>query len=1185
MYNGCMASNRDFAHLHVHTDYSLLDGAAKISKLVAEVAAQKQSAAAITDHGYLFGAFEFWKAAKAAGVKPIIGVEAYMTPGTSRFDHSRVLWGNESQRSDDVSARGAYTHMTLLSENNTGMYNLFRMGSLASLEGQMGKWPRMDRDLLEKYHEGLIGTAGCPSGEIQTRLRLGQREQALRAAGELQDIFGKDNFFVEVMDHGIEIERRVQKDLIALADRIGAPIIATNDSHYVRREDAQVQDAMLCINSGSTLLDADRFKFDGEGYYLRSTEEMEKLFADIPGACANTLLIAERCNVNFPTTADGINYMPSFPVPAGEDETSWFIREVERGLHRRFGETIPDNVRKRADYEMDVIVKMGFPGYFLVVSDYIRWAREQGIRVGPGRGSGAGSMVAYSLGITQLDPIKHDLLFERFLNPERVSMPDLDIDFDDRRRGEVIKYVEEKYGKDKVSQVVTFGTLKAKQALKDSARVQGYPFELGDRMTKAMPPSVMGKDIPVNQIYNKEHPRYVEATEFRAMVDGDGDARKVFGLALGLEGLVRQTGMHACAVIMSSVPLTDVIPIMKNAKDGAILTQFEYPQCEELGLIKMDFLGLSNLTMINDTLRNIAENGKDVPDIDNVALDDKTTYEMLARGETLGIFQLDGGGMRTLLRQMKMDTFADISAVSALYRPGPMGANSHINYALRKNGLQEKTPIHPELAHALEDILGSTYGLIVYQEQVMRIAQKLAGFSLGQADILRKAMGKKKAEVLQQQFTGFSAGMKANGYSQDAIDTLWEILVPFSSYAFNKSHSEAYALVSYQTAYLKAHYPAEFMAALLASNQKNKPKTATYLAECRRMGIRVLVPDVNESRSEYWAVGQEIRIGLSAVSGVGDAVVDGIMQARASQGVFTSFADFLKKVPLSVCNRRSLEALIKAGAFDSFGHSRRALTEIFEEALDSVVSLKKNEAVGQFDLFETATDGGAGFTVNIPQTEEWEKKKKLNFEREMIGLYVSDHPLSGLEAFLNRAADCRIVDFLGDTDSLSDGKEVVVAGLLSAVETKISKKNARVWATATVEDLTGSIEVNFFPATYSKVSMMLVPDTVVVLKARVSLRDGAVQLNARELSVPSTAVDSDLPLDITVAERMCVPPLMKKLAELLRQYPGGTPVRLHIRQAERTTVVELGKEFFVAPSPYLFSDLKVLLGRNCVMGR
>ncbi|MFC5280542.1 DNA polymerase III subunit alpha [Arcanobacterium canis] len=1178
----------DFAHLHVHTDYSLLDGAAKIKKLVAEVKAQGQSAVAITDHGYMFGAYEFYKTATDAGIKPIIGVEAYMTPGTSRFDKTRVQWGTEAQRADDVSARGAYTHMTLLAENNTGLHNLFRLNSLAATEGLMGKWPRMDRDLLERYHDGIIGTAGCPSGEIQTRLRLGQKEEAYKAAGEFQDIFGKDNFFVEIMDHGIEIERRVQKDLLELAHSIGAPIIATNDSHYVRQEDARIQDAMLCINSGSTLMDPDRFKFDGSGYYLRSTAEMSKLFGEIPGAIDNTLWIAERCNVSFRTTDDGANYMPAFPVPEGEDEFTWFVKEVEKGLHWRYGEHIPDDVRARVDYESQVILQMRYPGYFLVVSDYIRWAREHGIRVGPGRGSGAGSMVAYVLGITQLDPIKHDLLFERFLNPERISMPDIDVDFDDQRREEVIKYVEEKYGKDKVSQVVTFGTIKAKQSLKDSSRVLGYPYEMGDRLTKAMPPGVMGKDIPVNSIYDPKHPRYAEAVEFRETVDNDPDAQKVFELAKGLEGLVRQTGVHACAVIMSSAPLSDVIPMMKRAADDAVLTQFEYPQCEELGLVKMDFLGLSNLTVINKALENIRNNGKEPPDIDAIALDDKTTFEMLARAETLGIFQLDGGGMRTLLKQMKIDTFDDISAVSALYRPGPMGANSHTNYALRKNGLQEKTPIHPELAEPLEEILGPTHGLIVFQEQVMRIAQKVAGFSLGQADVLRKAMGKKKAEVLQQQFASFSQGMLDNGYSKECIDTLWEILVPFSSYAFNKSHSEAYGLVSYQTSYLKAHYPVEFMAALLTSNASNKAKVATYLSECRRMGIKVNVPDVNESMGDYSAVGEEIRVGLGSVRSVGTQVVEGIISAREEKGPYTSFQDFLDKIPQGACNKKALECLVKAGAFDSLGINRRPLLTIIDEAVDTVSSVKKNEAAGQFDLFADlggtqASQIGGGFTVEVPNLPEWPKKEKLNFEKEMLGLYVSDHPLSGMEAYLNRSADHTVVGLVSD-EGIADGEQVTIAGLITGVQTRISKKNGKTWATATIEDLTGSIEVNFFPATYQQVSSMLRVDQVVQLTARTSVRDSALQLNAREMRLPAPGdLDANAPIELKIAESMLTAELVDRLASVLKRYPGNAPVRVQVRRIDRTTIIQLGSAFDVSPDPSLYADLQVLLGRGSIM--
>ncbi|MCF2705669.1 DNA polymerase III subunit alpha [Arcanobacterium haemolyticum] len=1174
---------KDFAHLHVHTEYSMLDGAAKIKKLVAEAKAQNQKAVAITDHGYCFGAYEFYKACKSEGIKPIIGVEAYMTPGTSRFSSNRVLWGDESQRSDDVSARGAYTHLTLLAENNTGLHNLFRMASRASLEGQMGKWPRMDMELLETYHEGLIATAGCPSGEVQTRLRLGQFDEAYQAAGRMQDLFGKDNYFVEFMDHDNEIERRVRNDLLDLAKKIGAPLLATNDSHYVTAGDAPIQDAMLCINSGSTLQDPDRFTFDGTGYHLRSSQDMWDLFGDLPGACENTLVIAERCDISFQTSAEGANYMPVFPVPEGEDITSWFVKEVENGLHYRFGDTIPADVRERADYEVGVILQMGFPGYFLVVSDYIRWAKENGIRVGPGRGSGAGSMVAYALQITELDPIKYNLLFERFLNPERVSMPDIDVDFDERRRGEVIEYVERKYGEDKVSQVVTFGTIKTKQALKDSARVLGYPFEMGERLTKALPPAVQGKDISLAGVFDENDGRYVEAEDFRQLVSTDADGKRVFELARGLEGLTRQWGVHACAILMSSVPLTDVIPVMKRPADGATITQFEYPLCEELGILKMDFLGLSNLTMIDDTLHNIVNNGKEPLEIEKVPLDDEATFALMQRADTLGVFQLDGSGMRALLKQMKPTEFEDISAVSALYRPGPMGMNSHTNYALRKNGLQEITPIHPELEEPLKDILGTTYGLIVYQEQVMQIARVCAGFTMGQADTLRKAMGKKKLDVLNKQFEGFSKGMLDNGYSKECIDTLWGILVPFAQYAFNRSHSACYGVISYWTAYLKANFPVEFMSALLTSKKDNKDKLALYLGEARRMGITVLVPDVNESLADFSAVGDEIRVGLSAIRNVGANVVEGIIAAREEKGAFTSFQDFLDKVPLQVCNKRAIECLVKAGAFDSMGYTRRALLSRVEEAVDSVVSLKKNEAAGQFDLFgDAGGDLGAGVDVQIPDLPEWDKKAKLDNERDMLGLYVSDHPLSGLEHVLDRAADTTIVRLMNE-DSTPDGASITLAGLITNVQPRISKKNGKMWATVVLEDLTGSAEINFFPQTYQTVSTMLQQDTVAIVTCRVQDRDGSIQLSAQSVSLPDGDLMPDSPLDLQIPERMCTQPLMDSLAQILRSYPGSSPVRLHIRRPGVTSVVQVAKEYYVKPGAGMFSDLRVLLGRNCLM--
>ncbi len=720
----------------------------------------------------------------------------------------------------------------------------------------------------------------------------------------------------------------------------------------------------------------------------------------LPEACDNTLLIAERCEVEFDESA---NYMPRFPVPDGETEDSWFTKEVERGLRYRYPDGIPDRVRKQADFEIDVIKGMGFPGYFLVVADFINWAKNNGIRVGPGRGSGAGSMAAYAMRITDLDPLEHGLIFERFLNPDRVSMPDFDIDFDERRRGEVIRYVSDKYGDDRVSMIVTYGTIKAKQAVKDSSRILGFPFAMGDRITKAMPAAVMGKDVPLKQIFDSTHDRYGEGGEFRSLYEADPDVKHVVDTAIGIEGLKRQWGVHAAGVIMSSERLQDVIPVMKREQDGAIITQFDYPTCEALGLIKMDFLGLRNLTILDDALVNITNNRGEKVVLEELTLDDPTTFALMARGDTLGVFQLDGGPMRALLRSMRPDVFEDISAVGALYRPGPMGADSHNKYARRKNGREEVTPIHPELAEPLEDVLGETYGLIVYQEQVMAIAQKLAGYSLGQADLLRRAMGKKKKAELDKQFENFSAGMQERGYSMAAVQTLWDILLPFSDYAFNKAHSAAYGLVSYWTAYLKANYPAEYMAAVLTSVKDDKDKMAIYLNECRRMKIQVLPPDVNESEATFTPVGDDIRFGLNAIRNVGIHVVDAVVAARREQGRFTDFGDFMDKVSALVCNKRVVESLIKAGAFDSLGHRRRALVAIHETAVDQYADIKRNEAIGQDSLFGGLDDESGGFGVNIavPDIDDWDKQTLLGHEREMLGLYVSDHPLMGLEHVLS----------------------------------------------------------------------------------------------------------------------------------------------------------------------------------------
>jgi DNA polymerase-3 subunit alpha len=1150
----------------------MLDGAARVADLVAEVARQEMPAIAMTDHGNVFGAFDFYKQAKKVGVKPIIGIEAYVAP-ESRFEKKRVKWAEGGE--DDVSGGGAYTHMTILAENNEGLSNLFRLSSLASLEGYYYK-PRMDRELLTRYSKGLIATTGCPGGEIQTRLRMGAYREAIAAASDYRDIFGADNFFLEIMDHGIDIESRVKADLLKLGKELGLPLLATNDLHYTFNEDARSHEALLCVQSGSTLADPKRFKFDNDEFYLKTPAQMRELFKEIPESCDNTLLIAERCNV---TLREGENLLPRFEVPAGETEDSWLIKESERGLQGRMGTRVTDEHHARLKYELDVMIKMGFPGYFLVVADLVAHAKKVGIRVGPGRGSAAGSLVAYALGITGLDPLEHGLLFERFLNPERISMPDIDLDFDERRRSEMIRYATTKYGEDRVAQIITYGTIKSKQAIKDSTRVLGYPYAIGEKLTKALPPSVMGKDISLAGVFDPSNDRFGEAGEFRNLYESDPDSKTVVDTAMGLEGLKRQWGVHAAGVILSREPLLDVIPIHRREADGSIITQFDMGACEATGLLKMDFLGLRNLSVLDDALLNIKANkGVDIV-LEDLTLDDKKTFELLSRGDTLGVFQLDGGPMRALLRSMSPDSFQDISAVIALYRPGPMGENAHNNYADRKNKRKPVEPIHAELSEVLNEILGDTYGLIVYQEQVMAIAQKVAGFSLGRADLLRKAMGKKNKEILDKEYIPFEAGMKSNGFGNAAIKRLWDVLIPFSDYAFNRAHSAGYGVVSYWTAYLKANYPTEYMAALLTSVRDDKDKSALYLSECRRMGIQVLPPDVNESDAEYTPRGTDIRFGLAAIRNVGEGVVASIKSGRDSKGRYQSFGDFLAKVDAQVCNKKTIESLIKAGAFDSLGHTRKGLMAVYLEAIDSVIETKRAEAIGQFDLFggESATSV-SNVALDIP-SGEWEKAMLLSYEREMLGLYVSDHPLLGIEHVLRSGTDMSISELLDDGGH--HDQIVTIGGLITSVTRKVTRQGAS-WAVVTIEDLEGSIEALFFSNTYNQYALTLTEDRIVLVRGRVDKREDQVRFTALEMKNADVSAGPTGPLVITLPINQCTPPVVDRMKEILRSHPGKREVHLHLDENGMRTVMKL--ETLITSSPSLSADLKSILGPNCLQG-
>ncbi len=1147
-----------FVHLHVHTEYSMLDGASRVDDLLDHVVADGQPAVAITDHGVLFGLVDFYRASQARGVKPILGSELYQAIGSRR---EQQLGGSDG--------RQRYYHLTTLAADDVGYRNLVTLSTRAYLEGSWYK-PRVDKELLAEHGEGLVVLSGCLGSEVNQYLLKDDVDGARRSLGDMKDIFSAERFFVELQDHGIPEQRRTWPQLERLAAELGLRTVITNDSHYTLAEDAQAHDVLLCIQTGSKLSDPDRFSFQGDSYHVASSREMRERFRDFPDALDATLDIAEMCDARIEF---GLDLLPTFPCPEGLSEAAYLREKVWDGARARYGDPVPDEVARRVEYELTVIEQMGFPAYFLIVADLIEHARSQGIRVGPGRGSAGGSVVAYCTDITRVDPIKHGLIFERFLNPSRLQMPDIDIDFDDRRRGEMIRYAASRYGEDHVAQIVTFGTIKARSAIRDAARVLDEPFKVGDDLAKMMPPPVQGKEAPLAEAYEK-------STELRAARE-DPTYRTVLETAERLEGLKRQHGIHAAAVVIGARPLHETVPLLKT-DNGEIVTQYEMGAAEAIGLLKMDFLGLRNLTVLSDAERHIAANRGVEVDLDDPVflgeMDDPKTYEMLATGNTLGVFQLDSSGMQSLVRRLRPTRFEDISALLALYRPGPLGMDMHIAYAQRKNGLEPVAFDHPDL----EPILGETYGVIVYQESVMRIATDLCGFSMAEADALRKAVGKKQRDLMEAQKDTFVSGGVAAGYERGFIANLWQLIEKFAEYGFNKSHTVAYGVVSYQTAWLKAHYPVEYMAALLTSVKNHKDNKPLYLNECRRMGIAVLPPDVNGSGVDFTPRGDDIRFGLSAVRGVGEAIVEQIVRARVERGRFTDFPDFCTKVDPGVLNKRTLENLILAGAFVSLGHSRRGLLETYEPIVDAAIARKRAEAAGQYSLFDGGEDQlGAGLGMEVaPEIAEHEygKAEVLRFEREMLGLYVSDHPLLGTERILEDLTDSSCAALR----EKADGVPVVVGGVLTALTKKFTRKGDT-YLVATLEDLSGQVEVVFWPGTYRAAHEALVEDAVLVVTGRLEVRDEAVKLTANRVVVPDLSEALGAPVVVTFDASQCTATAVRRLKEVLGHHPGAVPVHLRVREprgGERT--FKLGDHLRVERRPGLLGEIKASFGPDAV---
>ena len=1174
-----------FVHLHTHTEYSILDGASRLDELIAAAAADRQPALGITDHGNMYGVLDFYRKCKDRDIKPVIGIEAYMAKDSRHERPPRR--GRVDDSGGDIDGGGKlYYHLTLLATTDTGYKNLIKLSSRAFMEGYYYK-PRCDWETLNDHSAGLIATTGCLGGQVPQALLRDNTAEALAKAARFQDIFGRDSFFIELQDHGIPEQHRINPQLLEIARKLDAPLLATNDSHYTHRADAAAHDALLCVQTGSLLEDTDRLKFHGNEHYVKSAAEMRSLFAELPESCDNTLLIAERADVNIEF---GTPRLPHFDVPEGFDNDRAYLKHLTyAGARQRWGDPLPADAAERLAFELEVINSMGFASYFLITWDLIAYARRRGIRVGPGRGSAAGCAVAYSLRITDLDPIRYDLLFERFLNPSRVSMPDIDMDFDSRHRDEMINYAAQRYGRDHVAQIITFGRIKARAAVRDAARVLGFPHSLGDKIAKAMPPLILGRDTPLRYCFEESESHrdgYVAAAELRQMYDTQADVTKVVDVARGIEGMRRQDGIHAAAVVITPEPLTEYMPIQRKPEPGRdpslapIVTQYEMHGVEDLGLLKMDFLGLRNLDVITDTVELVERTRGVVVDIDSIPLDDDATFKMLREGDTIGVFQLENPQVRSLVRSLAPTAFDDICALVALYRPGPMAANMHHDYADRKNGRRRVEYFHDDAS----DILADTYGLMIYQESVMRVAQRFAGYSLAEADSLRKAMGKKIRSAMAAEEEKFVAGVAAHGYEAGLGAQLFKIIEQFADYAFNKSHSYGYGMVAYQTAYLKANYPVEYLAALLTSVKGKLENASVYLNECRLQGIEVQVPDVNRSASDFTPVPSDgaagpgrIVYGLSAVRNVGEGVVERVIAEREASGPYSSFVDFVERVHIEALNKRMIESLIKAGTFDSLGHPRKGLLQVHESIIDMTVRKRREHEAGVMSLFGEQSAGPSfDDRPDVPDVE-YERMQKLAHEKEMLGLYISDHPLQGMEARVRRLADCTISDLAAGAARSDNSGFWSVGGVVTGLQRRWTRKG-ELMATFALEDLEHKIEVLLFPRAMSEHGPKLADDAVVVVRGRLDSREDTLRFFANEVQ-PVTSAEPDAPLRVNLGLEHQTDRLLDKLKTLLAAHPGGSPVELLLGERR---VAHLPEDFAVDTANGLPAELRELLGAEAI---